>query len=502
MRIRNYRRWLEALGLLLLCTLTLYFTKEPYGNYVLKQDVKSKLDALTYFYQGRFSSIYDEVEALDQQLPNECMINTVDMIRDVSESSSGIKMIEVVMNNGICNQYGLTPVVDPQVVVASFDEDETISYRLGLYHDKRFYIELTFGDRLYRVLTDPFPHIFIDYNDCPACVSLTLVNESGNTLPIYPKHSAREYKVLANLPLVTGFDLLVEANDDAVHYYAGRPQQRFFWYLLAASFLVCGLWALFRSKAESLAELIQLGIENNEFVPYYHPIVDANSGDMVGCEVLVRWIKPNGELIPPNAFIPFAEENGQIAAITESLFQQVLSDISSLNWENNTLFASINVTPAQLEDAQFISYVLSIIDKHEMRASAVAIEVTERTPFKNISAASEAMNRLDKKGIEIKLDDAGTGYGGFSYLQTLPIQTLKIDKMFVDTVGTEDLKRNILQSIIQFGHTANLTLIAEGVETKQQVDYLIAQGVTLMQGFYFAKPMNFNDFAKFHSQST
>ena len=122
---------------------------------------------------------------------------------------------------------------------------------------------------------------------------------------------------------------------------------------------------------------------------------------------------------------------------------------------------------------------------------------TERKRFNNLAIASDVIEHLRLKGIDVKLDDAGTGYGGFSYIQQLNIRSLKIDKMFVENIGTSDIKLSLLDSIIAFGKEAGMEMIAEGVETEEQSQYLAGQGVNLQQGFYFGRPMTFRDLAYF-----
>lgn len=127
--------------------------------------------------------------------------------------------------------------------------------------------------------------------------------------------------------------------------------------------------------------------------------------------------------------------------------------------------------------------------ENKLPASSISLEITERIKIENLSHASQSLEKFYHHGIELKLDDAGTGYGGFSYIQELGISTLKIDKMFVDTINRNDIKGSILESIISFAQSSNLGMIAEGVEELDQVMYLQERDVLLVQGFYYGKPM-------------
>ncbi|WP_233219123.1 EAL domain-containing protein [Photobacterium sp. GB-27] len=252
-----------------------------------------------------------------------------------------------------------------------------------------------------------------------------------------------------------------------------------------------------RPQQRTVKMAIERGIKRKEFIPFYQPIINSMTGSIIGCESLIRWCKANGEIISPANFIDIAEQNKQIYEITDLLISQVAEDLSKLNNIHDNFYISINVIPRQLQNQTFATKLLNTLSSAQVSNHRVAIEVTERTQFTNVTSAKEVMQRLIDHGISIKLDDAGTGFGGFSYFQELPISTLKIDKMFIDTIGTCDVKANILNAIISFGKEAKLTMIAEGVETQEQVNYLRDQGVFLIQGFYYAKPMPFSDLEKY-----
>ena len=219
-----------------------------------------------------------------------------------------------------------------------------------------------------------------------------------------------------------------------------------------------------------------------EFVPFYQPIVDSRSKKVVGFEALLRWQRGR-ELVPPGTFIDYAEEQGLILPMTEQLLERVIAD---LPWLEPTQWVSVNIVAAHLEQPN----LRPLLQRHDWPSPArLTFELTERKPITDIKAAMGEIAQLQEKGYHFKLDDFGTGYGGFAYLQRLGIRQIKIDKMFVDTIGTDDLKRTLLDSIIAFGHESNMEMIAEGVETLEQVDYLHRHGVHLIQGYVYAKPM-------------
>jgi len=260
--------------------------------------------------------------------------------------------------------------------------------------------------------------------------------------------------------------------------------------------LVAGLLVyIYLAHHRSLPYLIRRGIRANEFAPFYQPVIDSRNGSILGAEALIRWKSKDGKLIPPGQFVAFAEESGLIQPITGLLIKQVLADLQNFGWLNTDRYISVNVIPEQIMESSFCEDLVNRLAKHGVPGKNIAIEITERRQFKNLDEGRRALSCLVGAGIEIKLDDAGTGFGGFSYIQELPIDTLKIDKMFVDTLlHPGDAKRPVLDAIIEFAKSAHLQTIAEGVETPEQVTHLAEAGVYAIQGYVYSRPMPAREF--------
>jgi sensor c-di-GMP phosphodiesterase-like protein len=258
----------------------------------------------------------------------------------------------------------------------------------------------------------------------------------------------------------------------------------------AAAGLVAGLWLYaFLVRRASLAHLLRRGIRYNEFLPFYQPIVDARDGAVLGAEVLVRW-RRRGKLIPPGIFIQYAEENGLIEPITEQIVTKVLRDIKDLGWVGTDRYISINAVPDQIIHSSFCDYLVRQLAESGVPGKNIAVELTERRQLEDLAEGRKRLLKLVEAGVDIKIDDAGTGFGGFSYVQELPVHTLKIDKMFVDTLrAQDDAKRPVLDAIINFARSSGLDTIAEGVETQEQVEQLLKSGVHAIQGYVYARPM-------------
>lgn len=262
--------------------------------------------------------------------------------------------------------------------------------------------------------------------------------------------------------------------------------------LIASAFagLVTYLYFRWQQHSNSAYRQILIGVKKEEFIPYYQPIVDSRSKEVVGCEVLMRWQRADGSLMPPNQFIPYAEANGLIIPMTKSLLVHLVNDIQLLGQHKPAMFFSVNIVPEHLESDELLTLVKSYIDDKVFGHHRLSLEITERMPIKDLEKARVMLDKFYAMGVDLKLDDAGTGYGGFSYVQKLGMSTLKIDKMFVDTIGQIDtFNAKTIDAIISFSEKSGLTTIAEGVEHQSQVDYLAQQGVYLIQGYVYSKPL-------------
>ncbi|MGL6434664.1 EAL domain-containing protein [Aeromonas rivipollensis] len=300
------------------------------------------------------------------------------------------------------------------------------------------------------------------------------------------------------------YDYLQDGAHHAIRLYAGEAlrinvkkylRDQVFKYGTSLFIVFLVVVAIVKRKNNSLYAKLKRAIKVNEIYPHYQPVFNVECQRYVGAEVLVRW-KYNNERISPLQFIPYAEEKKLIIPITELLIKRTTLDMQKLP---NNLWYSINVSAKHFVDEGLIA----TLEKYrEISAERISFEITERHPISDIESAKKQIDMLCSQGFNFKLDDFGTGYGGVAYLQKLGIRCIKIDKMFVDTIGTEDFKFGVLESIIAFGIESNYEMIAEGVETKEQADYLYSKGVFLHQGFYYAKPMSINKLLAFFNEES
>lgn len=227
----------------------------------------------------------------------------------------------------------------------------------------------------------------------------------------------------------------------------------------------------------------------NNFLLYYQPQFYAGSKKLRGVEALIRWKDGNNGMISPAAFIPIAEKNGTIIPIGNWVVERSMEQYSRWSRQYNVHFIlSINISALQCGREDFVYSILSMIKKYDVQPSEVELEITESILIDDFEAVSGKLKLLREHGIRISLDDFGTGFSSLSYLKKLPIDTLKIDKSFIDTVLTDSPTRVITESIINMVKTLGFESVAEGVEAEQQYRYLHAVGCDVIQGYLLGKP--------------
>lgn len=247
------------------------------------------------------------------------------------------------------------------------------------------------------------------------------------------------------------------------------------------------VWGVARRQT-SLPWLIRSGLRHGEMFMLYQPVVELATGRWVGLEALVRWRRPDGSLVAPDVFIPVAERSGLITSLTRWVVGQVLRDARVLLVAHPHWHISVNFSAEDVRDATFVPYLQEQLRAHGVAAHQLVGEVTERVCM-DATLARERLQALRRLGLPIAIDDFGTGYSSLAYLTQLPLDLLKIDKAFVAPIGTEAATSQVIEHIISMAQSLGLRMVAEGVETAEQAQWLQARGVQLAQGWLFAKPM-------------
>lgn len=229
---------------------------------------------------------------------------------------------------------------------------------------------------------------------------------------------------------------------------------------------------------------------NQNFMMYFQPQYHAKDKKLRGVEALIRWRDDDGHMISPSVFIPIAEKNGTIIPIGTWVIEESIRIYSQ--WKKkykSELILSLNISAIQYRKSDFVSKLMKILKKYDVRPTEVELEITESVLIDDFGEITNKLVTLRSYGIRISLDDFGTGYSSLSYLKGLPIDTLKIDKSFIDTVVSDDNTKIITESIIYMVKKLGFETVAEGVETKEQFEYLKSIECDNIQGFFLGKPM-------------
>lgn len=235
---------------------------------------------------------------------------------------------------------------------------------------------------------------------------------------------------------------------------------------------------------------LRKAIQNNEILVYYQPKMDHSGKRISGFEALARWIQPDGKMIRPDVFIPIAEETGIIVELGKIILERTCHKIVELNQASHyPISIAVNLSAVQFREDDIIETVREIIHNTGVDPILLGIEITESLAMEDFELVNSILKNFKKLGIQIALDDFGTGYSSLNYLKQLDIDTMKIDKSFIDDIGKETDDEVIIDSLIHIAHSLDLEVVAEGVETFRQLQYLENLNCNGYQGYYFSKPI-------------
>lgn len=243
-----------------------------------------------------------------------------------------------------------------------------------------------------------------------------------------------------------------------------------------------------------LLKRLRAAVENEKLTVYYQPKVDMTSRRIIGLEALVRWIDEDGSIIGPDRFIPLAEDTGLIIPISDFVMKESCAQLRK--WHDagfEDLQLSVNLSGKQLQSPELIHYILDVIKQTGIPNKALELELTEQVFIENIKSHTNFMHAVREHGMKLAIDDFGVGYSSLSYLKHFPVNALKVDRSFVRDLPEDKDDATITQTIINLANSLEIGIVAEGVETEAQLDFLLERGCTIGQGYLFSRPIPANE---------
>ena len=349
-------------------------------------------------------------------------------------------------------------------------------------------------DSVYRLGGDEFSLIIEKTNDIDSAASIAKDVLDSIALPL--KLKSQEIVLYSSIGIVlypedgTSPQELLKNADTAMYHAknSGGNKYQFFNDSMNKSAV----------KRLQIENLIRLGLKEDFFEVYYQPKIEISTGKIAGMEALVRFKTPNKGIISPMVFIPISEETGQIIDIGEVVLRKAC--FATKKWVDEGLFEgrmAVNLSAVQFTQPNLVAMIANTLEESGLPAKYLEFEITEGTVMDSPQKAIETMLQIRAMGVNLSLDDFGTGYSSLAYLKKFPLNTLKIDKAFIDDIETSAQGRNMVATIVTIAHNLGMQVVAEGVETNQQLSFLSGLRCEQLQGFLYSKPLPESDFKKY-----
>lgn len=251
-------------------------------------------------------------------------------------------------------------------------------------------------------------------------------------------------------------------------------------------------------RTKKLEQDLKKSINRQAFEVYFQPKLDINSNSICGAEALVRWKRGNKLMVGPDVFIPILEKNGFIRKLDFFVLSEVCKNINY--WQKHQMQVvpiAINVSRAYILEKYFIEKWVQVLEDYEVEPKNIQIEITESISLEDAKELIKVVNVLKQKGFSVAMDDFGTGYSSLNLLKDLPIDVIKLDKGFVEESNLSSKSKTIIAYVIEMLHQMNIKVVAEGVETREQMEFLKQLKCDMIQGYYFARPMCVEEYEKY-----
>lgn len=456
--------------------------------------------------------IYQALDELEASKLVACTPEHLQKMQDIVFNKRCIDEIQYINNDkikcgsaskvGSKTKLSLDSFAMPNGTLVSFDTSNFVKKKSNLIRFQRNNYAMSVDkNSLTDLITEPY-------------IKIALATEDGkaiSTLNYYSPNVELINSVLKNPNLKeTDNSLVAVYRTPGLYYIVSEPLSYVFkqWHKDLFLFLPFGLimsliasssvvWGL-RRRLSDLGEL-KIAVARREFIVYYQPIIDFKTGVCIGAESLVRWRKPDGTMVGPDLFIPLAESSGLIQDITDQIIESIVTNLKKTLCENKKLHISINVSVLDFNSKRIFKKLDSTFSGTGIESQQIWLEITERG-FIDFNSARDSLNDARKLGYKIVIDDFGTGYSSLSYLKELHVDVLKIDKSFVTSVNTDAVTSHVTEHIINLAKELKLKIVAEGVETVEQANYLKERQVDFAQGWLYAKAMTVDEFIDFYKK--
>jgi sensor c-di-GMP phosphodiesterase-like protein len=441
------------------------------------------------------------IEDLSARGVDSCRPAQVDAMRQVNVRIGPIKQIMLVGANGdiLCTDTG-GPGVKQQVLASAAAANAAIMFDVVVLPDSRNrFLRVRkpgAGDKAGLAALVPasllLPQASSQSGRLPGYARMamadgTLLGESGVT----PDPASQEPR-LFNKVRSPRYPLVITVSMPRTGVLAHYDDLRRLGMVVTGGIaLVILLFAMLLARRQTADAALEMAkaIEDDEFVPYYQPLVDLQNGKLLGAEVLVRWRRDDGNVIEPNSFILMLESSGLVLDFTRKLMHRVRKELGEAVGRRPNMTIAFNVAPRHFDDALILHDVGTIFDGSKIRLSQIVLELTERHEVTNLVGMRRTIAALQRVGCKVAIDDVGTGHSGLAYILKLGVDIIKIDKVFVESIGSEGHSKAIIETLIDLAKNMRMDIIAEGVETFDQVTYLRERGIGAAQGYVFAPPL-------------
>ncbi len=507
-RIHFSHPWLLALLAALLSAAVFLFGSFGLAMHQARQNESLQMNAQGERFLVRLEQLFGQLRAgldqLEQQPLRRCSPEMVGRLREVISSNRFIYEAAYVGDARTCSSWPRPRVLrelrEPDIRGPTYDYWLNTSTQPD---DNLAALVMGRGD--FRVSTSR-GHL-TDVVDLPAGGSLLVVLDNG-TRAIPVLGPAQAWPPVESWSPDNATTLITTANQLIYRMPTQSPEYQLvlitprtdlqvkitgaWWLLVPASLLmslcIAALVLQLMQQRKSLGAELSGALRRGELKVLYQPIFNLETGLCAGAEALVRWRRPDGTLTSPDLFIPLAENTGQIRQITDFVLQQSLEKLGPLLRANPHLYVSVNLAACDVIAPRIGRVTARLLALHKVAARQIAFEVTERGLI-DVVVARNHLQMLRDRGHQILIDDFGTGYCSLAYLQTLPVDCLKIDKAFIDALGHDAASSGVAPHIIRMAHALQLRVIAEGIEFESQAHLLKSEGVVYGQGWLFARPL-------------